>query len=74
MGKIIEHDFRPMKGGPLHDRCTPERCPCLTCEFWLDENLHPKCACKPCEEPGLINPEDVICYKTSKGKFGKGYL
>jgi len=71
MGKVIKHDFRPQKNPSWRDRCTPEWCPCLSCEIWLNENLHPECACKPCSVPGLRNPKDVICYKTSNGEFGR---
>ena len=63
MDKIIKHNFLS------NDWCVPERCPCLTCEYWL--NGDPKCACKPCEQKGLRQPEKVICYKTSGGEFGK---
>jgi len=62
MGKIIHHNFKSK------DWCVKERCPCLTCEYWINSN--PKCACKPCQQRGLMAPEDVICYKTSNGKYG----
>ena len=63
MGKIIKHNFRG------NEWCVPERCPCITCPIWLSEEVEPDCACKPCEQRGLRQPEDVICYKTSNGQF-----
>lgn len=62
MDNIIKHNFK------TKDWCTVERCPCLTCDHWINGN--PKCACKPCNQLGLTMPEKVICYKTSNGRFG----
>lgn len=63
MGEVIKHNFLSK------DWCVPERCPCLTCPIWLSEKVTPDCACKPCEQRGLRRPEDVICYRTTNGKF-----
>lgn len=63
MAEIIKHNFL------TRDWCTPQRCPCLTCEVWLDDTVKPQCACKPCDTPGLMNPEDVICWKTTGGEI-----
>lgn len=65
MGNIIKLNLKFKS----RDWCTAERCPCLTCKYWLHGN--PKCACKPCEQRGLTKPEKVLCYKTSGGEFGK---
>jgi len=54
-----------------NDWCVESRCPCLTCELWLNEKTSPVCACKPCNTVGLLrNPEDLICRKSIKSKRG----
>lgn len=60
---IIKHNFLSKEW------CVEERCPCLTCELWLSETENPKCACKPCNQPGSRTPEKVICWKTSGGRY-----
>jgi hypothetical protein len=64
MGEVIKHNFLS------NDWCVPERCPCLTCKYFWSEKIDAKCACKPCNQKGLRRPEDVLCYKTSDGKYG----
>ena len=52
--------IKPVFGGK--DWCVEWKCPCLTCEFWINGN--PECTCKPCNKIGLLQPQDVICHKT----------
>lgn len=49
-----------------NDWCVPWKCPCLTCELWLNDSLEPNCACKPCSVKGLRRPQDVWCWKTAE--------
>ncbi len=46
------------------DWCVPWKCPCLTCELWLNDDIELDCACKPCYVKGLRDPKDVYCWKT----------
>lgn len=61
---IISKILHPVFGG--RDWCVPWKCPCLTCELWLNDDIEPDCACKPCSVKGLRQPEDVWCWKTSE--------
>lgn len=48
------------------DWCIPGKCPCLTCELWLNDDLEPECCCLPCRKKGLRRPRDVFCWETNE--------
>lgn len=61
--RVIHTSLSTWKG---RDWCVEIRCPCLTCELWLNERIDVDCACKPCSQNGLKAPEEVFCWKTDE--------